>query len=406
MKKLNLWVRVGLFILIICLGTGAALLASETTGLALADLSDVPVETLTETDDGGTLYASLSGGIQGIYRSADKGRSWQKMNTLPDVAVNALELHPTHPTIFVGTKGVNRNEDSLWYSNNQGETWQPYSLNLPADPNGKLPVVTALTVDPNHPGILYVGTEGRGLYRVQSGYAGFEAIGNSSMQNLHINDVVARPGSQVYAVASEGLMVIEDDDLRRIDTLPDAAVSLAIDPQNPQILYAGTVGYGIHRSIDGGQSWQPLNNGLGLQPGVILRVPAIAVDEDDPQHLALATAYSVDSRLTGEGIYESFNGGEHWVKIGDTRELVNRITIEAGGVYVATNQGLTRYGNPLPATSPGTVFSRSLSNPTLTQALILILTLVLGGVVLLGQIGWLSEKETSTFTIISSRRYQ
>lgn len=391
MKKKNLLLRIGLFAVILFLGTGVAMFVGETRGLALADLSDAPVKMLADAPYGNELYAALNQAeAHSVYRSDDYGRSWQKVAPLPNVSISALEIHPTNEdTIFVGTSGSNRQEGSLWYSNNKGASWQRYTLNLPANADGQLPAVSALTVDPNHPGILYVGTQGRGLYRVQSGYAGFEVIGDPSVQDLYVNDVVVAPQSQVYAVTTDGLMVIEDNHLRRIATLPDAAVSLTIDPANPKILYAGTVGYGLHRSTDGGQSWQPMNNGLGWQPGIILRIPAIAIDRENPQHLALAAAFSVGSRLTGDGIYESFNGGRHWTKIADTRELANRITIEAGGIYVAADSGLTRYGNPLPSTTPETWFrTRLLASPTVTQAAILLLTIALGGLVLLGRIEW------------------
>lgn len=39
--------------------------------------------------------------------------------------------------------------------------------------------------------------------------------------------------------------------------------SLAIEPSNGQIIYAGTWGLGVYRSLDGGGSWSPVNNGLG-----------------------------------------------------------------------------------------------------------------------------------------------
>ena len=389
MTKKPFLLRIALFTLVFCLGLVVILLTNETTGLALADLSNISGISLAEATYDDTLYATLNQDNRGIYSSNDYGRTWQKIAGLPDVAVNALEVHPTNEkTIFVGTNGKENPADgSLWYSNDQGQTWQRYTLSLPADPQGQLPKVTALTVDPNHPGMLYVGTEGRGVYRVQSGYAGFELIGNPSTQNLYVNDIVVEPNSNVYAVTTEGVMVLEDDKWRRIDALPDAPVSLAVDPSDPQTLYAGTVGYGLFRSIDGGQHWQPLNDGLGLEPGIILRIPAIVVDEDNSQHLALSAAYSVGSRLVGDGIYESFNGGRHWVKIADTREIVDQLQIEEGGIYAVTDSGLSHYGNPLPSNSPGTwLWVRSLINLTEVQILTLVLTVVVGALILSSRI--------------------
>jgi hypothetical protein len=211
------------------------------------------------------------------------------------------------------------------------------------------------------------------------------------LQNLYVKDVVVSPNSLVYAVTTDGLLVVRGNAWHKIDTLLDAAVSVAVDPTNPDILYAGTVGYGAHRSTDGGQNWQAINNGLGWQPGVLLRVSAITVDRDNPQHLALAAAYSIGSHLLPEGIYQSHDAGQHWNRVADSpRELVRRITIKAGGIYVPTSNGLLRYGHALPVNTP-TIWLQlqALRNPSGVQALILALTLAFGIWVLVGRLQWL-----------------
>lgn len=167
-------------------------------------------------------------------------------------------------------------------------------------------------------------------------------------------------------------------------------MSLAVDPASPQTLYAGAVAYGAYRSDDGGQSWQPINTGLGWQPGVILRVSAITIDEDNTHHLALATAYGVGSRVIGGGIYESFNAGESWDKVGDSDEVLTHLIITEGGIYAATTNGLIRYGEPLSSDTLGPQhWFRSLANPTGTQGLILILTAILAGWALVGRLTWM-----------------
>jgi len=394
MEKMNLVLRIGLFSLILGLGTITALLTGETTGLALADLSTVSVSAMTRATYGDTLYATLGGEKQGIYRSDDSGRSWQKVSTGPAANISAIAVHPANRQIlYAGVSGGQITTDtSLWYSSDKGRTWDRYGLSLPANPQGELPVVTVLTVDPNHPGVLYVGTEGRGLYRVQS--TGFSRIGSSALFGLYVNDIVAVPDGPIYAVTTEGLLVIDGDSWHKIEPLPDGTVSLALDPSNPKTLYIGTAGYGIHRSLDGGQSWQAINNGLGWQPGVILRVSAITVDKDDPQHLALSSAYSVGTHLTGDGIYESFDAGQSWLKVAESRDLANRLTIKEGGIYAATTHGLVRYGEPLSPISPMSMFRfhSLLSNPTSIQGLILILTVGLAGMSLLGRVEWLLKR--------------
>ncbi len=75
--------------------------------------------------------------------------------------------------------------------------------------------------------------------------------------------------------------------------------SLVIHPRDPDILYAGTWGNGIYKSIDGGAHWT--HKSAGFRAGFVFD---LAIDPEHPHHL-LASAYRF-------GAYESFNGGESW----------------------------------------------------------------------------------------------
>jgi hypothetical protein len=235
---------------------------------------------------------------------------------------------------------------------------------------------------------MYMGTWGDGLYRFDVREGWIERLGGSSLANLYVNDVVVLPNKPPYVVATEGLFRIEGNQLTPVTT-PDGVVSMAIHPVKPDTIYVGTVGYGVHRSTDGGQSWQAINNGLGLQPGVILRIPAITIDTKNPQHLAISTAFSVGSRLIGDGIFESYDAGQSWTRLASTDELVDELTIERGGVYAATSIGLVRFGEPLPVPEPTFAErAQSLASPTVIQLAILALTLVVGGWVLFARRSW------------------
>jgi hypothetical protein len=388
-KTTNLLLRVGLFLLILCIGTGVALIIGETTGLALADLSSAPVETITKTPQSDILYAALGRELNGVYRSDDYGRSWQMISPEPGADIVALAIHQN--AIYASAEDE---LNSLWYSDDAGQIWHQRELSLPVNTAGQRPTITALAIAPADPNLLYVGTEGQGLYRLRGEHGQAERVGDEAMQNLYVKDIVISPNNQLYTVATEGVFVVNGRATHKLEGLPDAAVSLAIDPTDSQKLYAGTVGYGLHASEDAGRTWRPLNTGLGWQPGIILQVSAITIDEDDPQHLALATAYGVGSRWAADGIYESFNGGQHWVKIANSDEVVDKLLIEKGGVYVATTNGLTRYGDPLPQASLTSLFRfQSLTNPTGVQALILVLTVMLAGWALLGHLTWTPQQE-------------
>ena len=104
MKKrvLSLIVRIVLSILILSLGAIAALVVGESRGLALAGLSDAPVQALSATARGDILYTKLGDGLPsgGIYRSDDSGHTWQMVSSGPGRPVEAMAVHPTNDRVL------------------------------------------------------------------------------------------------------------------------------------------------------------------------------------------------------------------------------------------------------------------------------------------------------------------
>jgi photosystem II stability/assembly factor-like uncharacterized protein len=395
MKKvriLDLVTRLGLFILILGLGTMAALIVGETKGLALADLSEASVQAMATEEE--VLYAGLSGGSQptGLYRSDDRGRTWQVISSGPGMAINTLAVHPTDDArLYAGTAGGPLGANNVWRSDDGGQTWHNFNLSLPADSDRTTPAVTAIVADPNQPEILYIGTDGQGVYRVIEGQLRFELIGDMSLSDSHIKQLEFGSNRRLNAVTNAGLFVTTDDTWQKIETLPEVAVSLAVAFDDPQTLYAGCPTSGVYRSTDGGQTWESINNGLELIPGIAFRITALAVDERNSQHVVAGTAYGIGNRLVSSGIYESHNGGRHWCKVCDTDGLVKQLMVDQNGIFAATANGLVCTGQS-PQTSP-TILTPDLgqlAHPTGSQMLILVLAVGLGVLVLLGRTEWLS----------------
>jgi photosystem II stability/assembly factor-like uncharacterized protein len=358
----NLIARIGLLTLILILGTMVMPLMDESEGLAPVDLSSASVRAMAISTHGNVLYAGLTGGPQpsGIYRSGDNGRTWHLVSSGPGAAINTLAVHTvSEAVIYAGTAGgPAATTDSLWRSDDGGLTWRRFAMILPAKPDGELPAVNALAVDPNQPGVLYVGTDGHGVYRVSDddGYNSYKLIGGISLYYAHVNSVVVGPDSRLYALADEGLFATDGDVWRKLP-LSELAVSLAVAPDDPQTLYVGCVSTGAYRTTDGGQTWEPINDGMEMVPGAALRVTALAVDAQDPNHVVAATAYGVGGQLVPWRIYESRDAGHSWTKLAEANEMVMQITITQGVVSAATANGLARYGEPrepLLAKSAGT----------------------------------------------------
>jgi photosystem II stability/assembly factor-like uncharacterized protein len=400
-RILNLIARIGLFTLILTLGTMAALMVGETEGLALADLSSASVRAVATATHGDVLYAALIGGLRpaGIYRSDDNGRTWQLVSSGP-VAIKALAVHSVNDALlYAGTAGgPAATTDSLWRSDDGGQTWRRFLMILPANPDGLLLPVNALATDPNQPGVLYVGTDGHGVYRVEddNGRNSYKLVGGLSLYDAHVNGLVVGPDSRVYALTSHGLFVTDGSAWQKL-SLPELAVSLAVAPDDPQTLYAGCVSTGAYRTTDGGQTWEPINNGLEMIPGAALRVTALAVDEEDPNRVVASMAYGVGGQLVPWGIYESQDAGRSWTKLAEADAVVMQLTINQGVISAVKANGLARYGEPI---RPTPVISLpnfySLTNPSGIQVLILILTIGLAGLALVGQAEWVLRRDQVT----------
>ena len=78
--------------------------------------------------------------------------------------------------------------------------------------------------------------------------------------------------------------------------------SLSIDPQNKEILYLSSLGDGIYKSQDEGESWIKVNNGLET-----LAIDLLSVSPDSSE-VVLAAGQE-------KGLYKTKNGGESWSRV-------------------------------------------------------------------------------------------
>lgn len=111
--------------------------------------------------------------------------------------------------------------------------------------------------------------------------------------------------------------------------------ALAVDPEDSQVLYAGSWGgNGLFKSIDGGQTWRTLPSEDSSQFRN-LEVYDIAVDPNDPQRIWVANGHYVDT---------SHDGGLTWVTFTcarDENRLCYSVEVDphdpsGGTVYVGT----------------------------------------------------------------------
>jgi photosystem II stability/assembly factor-like uncharacterized protein len=119
-------------------------------------------------------------------------------------------------------------------------------------------------------------------------------------------------------------------------------IAMAIDPVYPATVYAGTKGDAVYKSHDGGQRWMSMRSGLD-DATITSVVNQFLFDPADSQHLFVATTM---------GVFETKDGGEHWVKrMEGMKEVLMVVTLgmdparsavlyagTSGGVYKSVDQ--------------------------------------------------------------------
>ena len=165
---------------------------------------------------------------------------------------------------YVGQGGLYRFED--------GGEWTAVRKGLPDEPQ-----VRALLVHPEDPGIVYAGTQA-GVYRSGDRGDHWEAL---------------EPGAEGADVWS-----------------------LAFHPGDPDVMYAGYYPFAIRRSEDGGETWRDMSTEGVVFPHITTQVPpfdkrviGIAVDPSDPNDVYAAIEVG--------GLLASRDGGDSWESITD-----------------------------------------------------------------------------------------
>lgn len=122
-----------------------------------------------------------------------------------------------------------------------------------------------------------------------------------------------------YRVVSVSAQTIDPIEWSRMNFSGQNITSIVVDPSDPQKIYvaSSTVGFGVFKTEDGGISWSEIKTGL---PGNVA-VAALAIDHQNPQVLYAGTL-EVGTSLDGR-IYKTTSGGDSWTQVKTGVNLVD-----------------------------------------------------------------------------------
>jgi len=318
-------------------------LAKVAAVVALSVFSGVALDAATpkkapSANDETKSFADLFPGLEfrniGPYRG---GRS---------VAVAGVRRQP-FVFYFGGTGG------GIWKTTDGGSNWAPVS-----DKDLKTGSVGAIAVAESDPNVLYVGmgeapirgnfSHGDGVYKSTDGGATWKNVGLRETRQIarvrvHPNNpdivYVAAQGHAFGANAERGIFRSEDGGKTWKKVLfvdeKTGASDLAMDPNNPRILYAafwevvkhpweivsGGSGSSLWKTTDGGESWKKLtgkDNAEGL-PDELLGKIGVAVSASRPDRVFAF----LEAKKKG-GLYRSDDGGKKWTHVNDEHKIRER----------------------------------------------------------------------------------
>lgn len=229
----------------------------------------------------------------------------------------------------------------VWRTTNAGTTFEPVF------DSGNSFSIGTITMDPNNPSTLWVGTGennnqrsvayGDGVYKSVDGGSSWKNVGLKNSE--HIGKIIVHPeNSDVVYVAAIGPLWSSGGD-RGIYLTRDGGKTwtnvlsidentgvneIIMDPRNPDIMYASSfqrrrhvftyLGGGpqstIFKSVDGGATWEKSASGL---PSVDIGRIGFAISPADPEII-----YALVEAARGKGgTFRSTNRGASWEKMGD-----------------------------------------------------------------------------------------
>jgi photosystem II stability/assembly factor-like uncharacterized protein len=247
-----------------------------------------------------TYYNGTVGG--GVWKTTDDGITWKNVSDgfFKTATVGSIAVSESNPNIVIAGMGEHAARgvmtsmgDGVYKSTDAGKTWKHIGLDETRH-------ISDVIIHPTNPDIIFVAAQGaqygpnaqRGIYRSTDGGASWENV--------------------LFVDTNTG------------------ASDLSMDMKNPLILYAamwqhrrypwimesGGPTSGIHKSTDGGTTWEQLKEGLPKEMGKA----GISVSRANPERVFAV----IEAEGEKGGVYRSDDAGKKWTQVNKDRINITR----------------------------------------------------------------------------------
>src|SRR5262245_19566124 len=203
-------------------------------------------------------------------------------------AISAVAIDRQNPTtVYAGGGSSNK---GAFKSVNGGATWTAINTGLTFDPvHFPLLSVNSVLVDHQNPSIVYAGTFLDGVYKSTNGGASWvEANGTPKVLSGGSTVEMAmdpQNPSIIYAGTTAALWKTVNGgatwEKKEVGLADKYIGAIAIDPQVPTTVYVSTQLHQVYKSVNGGESWQPSSTGL-VSGGFAIGINALAINPQNP----------------------------------------------------------------------------------------------------------------------------
>ncbi len=213
---------------------------------------------------------------RGVFKTTDAGKTWKKVLYLDaDTGCSDIDIDSQNPRILYAGMYTYRRKPwrfdsggggtALYRSKDGGDTWEKLTQGLPKTPMDRIGVAVA----PGNPNIVYMITETKtegNLFRSDDRGDTWRMVANNPNINFrpfYYSDLRVDPNNPERVYSLGGSLTVSNDGGRTFTNIAQGVHSdhqaLWIDPKNSNYILNGSDG-GYQVSLDGGRSWEVINN--------------------------------------------------------------------------------------------------------------------------------------------------